>query len=193
MINIHSAWKIVLASLLLQVGISVVVAMRPLTRFHNARSIVDQWARHHRHQSLVSNSATRRGSQVCLQLNPTRSLHTSGIFQRGPVVSSQYDHQQREHHRHKTRCWLSSQPDAAAAAASADQKSTTKDDNDASSKPEQQHSSYEHWVRRLYMTNMYNPVKLGLENIEKIHSMLGNPMDDVSNAMVILFNVIGFF
>lgn len=44
------------------------------------------------------------------------------------------------------------------------------------------HSDYERWVRRLYMTNMFHPVKLGLENIEKLYELLGNPLDD---AMVI--------
>jgi hypothetical protein len=38
---------------------------------------------------------------------------------------------------------------------------------------------YEKWVRRIYMTNMFNPVKLGLENMHKIHELLGSPMDSV--------------
>lgn len=41
-------------------------------------------------------------------------------------------------------------------------------------------SAYEHWVRRLYQTNMFNPVKLGLTNIARINELLGSPMDDVS-------------
>lgn len=38
-------------------------------------------------------------------------------------------------------------------------------------------TDYEIWVRRLYETNMFHPVKLGLENIERIHTALGCPLD----------------
>ena len=44
----------------------------------------------------------------------------------------------------------------------------------------EQHTSYEEWVRRLYMTNLFHPVKMGLTNMQRIHQLLGNPMDDVS-------------
>jgi dihydrofolate synthase / folylpolyglutamate synthase len=40
------------------------------------------------------------------------------------------------------------------------------------------YTPYEQWVRRLYKTNLFHPVKLGLHNIEKLHQVLGNPMDD---------------
>ena len=46
--------------------------------------------------------------------------------------------------------------------------------------PASDHSDYEKWVRRLYMTNMFHPVKMGLTNIKKLHNLVGNPMDDVS-------------
>lgn len=46
--------------------------------------------------------------------------------------------------------------------------------NDASFTP------YERWVRRLYQTNLFNPVKLGLQNIQQLHSALGSPIDRVS-------------
>lgn len=46
-------------------------------------------------------------------------------------------------------------------------------------------SDYENWVRKLYMTNMFNPVKLGLENIERLHSLLGNPMDSVRIKVIL--------
>ena len=36
---------------------------------------------------------------------------------------------------------------------------------------------YEKCVRRLYLTNLFHPVRLGLQNIEDLHSALGNPMD----------------
>ncbi len=40
-------------------------------------------------------------------------------------------------------------------------------------------SSYEKLVRKLYMTNLFNPVKLGLENMHKLHEAFGSPMDQV--------------
>ena len=42
------------------------------------------------------------------------------------------------------------------------------------------YTGYERWVRRLYATNMFHPVKLGLENMRLLHKLIGNPMDDVS-------------
>lgn len=41
-------------------------------------------------------------------------------------------------------------------------------------------SNYERLVRKLYMTNLFNPVKLGLENMDRLHKLLGSPMDQVS-------------
>jgi hypothetical protein len=46
------------------------------------------------------------------------------------------------------------------------------------------YSGYEKWVRRLYATNMFHPVKLGLDNMKQLHQLLGNPMDDVSTGCV---------
>ena len=46
---------------------------------------------------------------------------------------------------------------------------------------EQKFSDYEKWVRRLYMTNLFHPVKMGLTNMQKLHDIMGDPMDDVSN------------
>ena len=40
-------------------------------------------------------------------------------------------------------------------------------------------TDYETLVRKLYMTNLFNPVKLGLENMNRLHEALGNPMDKV--------------
>ena len=42
--------------------------------------------------------------------------------------------------------------------------------------PEPSMSRYELTVRKLYQVNMWHPVKLGLENIERLHGLLGNPM-----------------
>ena len=48
------------------------------------------------------------------------------------------------------------------------------------------YTGYERWVRRLYATNMFHPVKLGLENMRLLHKLIGNPMDDVSYTYIIL-------
>lgn len=40
------------------------------------------------------------------------------------------------------------------------------------------YTTYERWVRRIYQTNLFNPVKLGLDNIEDLHKFMGNPMDE---------------
>lgn len=50
-------------------------------------------------------------------------------------------------------------------------------------------SNYERLVRKLYMTNLFNPVKLGLENMDKLHKVLGSPMDQV-RAHVMYCNVL---
>jgi hypothetical protein len=42
------------------------------------------------------------------------------------------------------------------------------------------YTKYEQLVRRLYMTNLFHPVKLGLQNINRLHELLGCPMDNVS-------------
>lgn len=47
-----------------------------------------------------------------------------------------------------------------------------------------QYNDYERWVRRLYATNMFHPVKLGLENMRLLHKLLGNPMDDPNRLVV---------
>jgi hypothetical protein len=41
------------------------------------------------------------------------------------------------------------------------------------------HTDYEKCVRRLYMTNMFHPVKMGLTNMNQLHEIMGKPMDDV--------------
>ena len=41
-------------------------------------------------------------------------------------------------------------------------------------------SVYEEWVARLYQTPFFHPINNGLKNIQRLHSLLGNPMDDVS-------------
>lgn len=39
------------------------------------------------------------------------------------------------------------------------------------------YTPYERWVRRIYQTNLFNPVKLGLSNIDELHKAMGQPMD----------------
>lgn len=46
------------------------------------------------------------------------------------------------------------------------------------------HSIYEEMVRRLYMTNLFHPVKMGLQNIEQLHEALGSPMDDPNTSII---------
>eukprot|EP00526_Cylindrotheca_closterium_P011897 CAMPEP_0113628368 /NCGR_PEP_ID=MMETSP0017_2-20120614/14698_1 /TAXON_ID=2856 /ORGANISM="Cylindrotheca closterium" /LENGTH=466 /DNA_ID=CAMNT_0000538669 /DNA_START=276 /DNA_END=1676 /DNA_ORIENTATION=- /assembly_acc=CAM_ASM_000147 len=46
------------------------------------------------------------------------------------------------------------------------------------------HTDYEKWVRRLYLTNLFHPVKMGLTNIQRLHKLVGNPMDDPSRVVV---------
>ena len=48
------------------------------------------------------------------------------------------------------------------------------------------YSEYELWVRRLYATNMFHPVKLGLANMERLHAALGNPMDPQNGPAVVV-------
>jgi len=45
-------------------------------------------------------------------------------------------------------------------------------------------SNYERLVRKLYMTNLFNPVKLGLENMDRVHKLLGSPMDQPDISVV---------
>jgi hypothetical protein len=52
-------------------------------------------------------------------------------------------------------------------------------DNEAAALGDDNCTDYEKWVRRLYMTNMFHPVKMGLTNMRKLHDLIGNPMDDV--------------
>ena len=48
----------------------------------------------------------------------------------------------------------------------------------------EKYTGYEKWVRRLYATNMFHPVKLGLENMHLLHKLLGNPMDDPNRTVI---------
>jgi dihydrofolate synthase/folylpolyglutamate synthase len=50
--------------------------------------------------------------------------------------------------------------------------------------PPPEYSPYERWVRRLYMTNMFHPVKMGLKNINMLHEAMGSPMDDPKRVVV---------
>jgi hypothetical protein len=41
------------------------------------------------------------------------------------------------------------------------------------------YTPYEKWVRRLYLTNLFHPVKMGLDNMRTLHQLIGSPMDQV--------------
>lgn len=45
-------------------------------------------------------------------------------------------------------------------------------------------SEYEQLVRKLYMTNLFNPVKLGLDNMHRLHRALGKPMEKYDVSVV---------
>lgn len=74
------------------------------------------------------------------------------------------------------------------APSSSSQKRYTSSNTSSSHKPQKEGeeesenwSNYERLVRKLYMTNLFNPVKLGLENMDRLHKILGSPMDQVSD------------
>lgn len=46
-------------------------------------------------------------------------------------------------------------------------------------------SPYEVWVRRLYTTNLFHPVKMGLDNMERLHELMGRCMDEESSVAVV--------
>jgi dihydrofolate synthase/folylpolyglutamate synthase len=56
--------------------------------------------------------------------------------------------------------------------------------SNGSAPPPSGYSPYEQWVRRIYLTNINHPVKLGLENIEQLHEAMGSPMDDPARVVV---------
>jgi dihydrofolate synthase / folylpolyglutamate synthase len=43
----------------------------------------------------------------------------------------------------------------------------------------QSYTDYELWVRRLYATNMFHPVKLGLDNMEQLHAAMDRPIESI--------------
>jgi dihydrofolate synthase / folylpolyglutamate synthase len=49
----------------------------------------------------------------------------------------------------------------------------------SSSSPVKHYTEYELWVRRLYATNMFHPVKLGLDNMIQLYKAIGNTLDDI--------------
>ena len=52
--------------------------------------------------------------------------------------------------------------------------------NSTTSKEEKEWSDYERLVRKLYMTNLFNPLKLALKHMDRLHKILGSPMDKVN-------------
>jgi hypothetical protein len=47
-----------------------------------------------------------------------------------------------------------------------------------------EYTPYEKWVRRLYLTNLFHPVKMGLTNMRALHQLMGSPMDQVRKIEV---------
>lgn len=62
--------------------------------------------------------------------------------------------------------------------------STPTDATNNGVKEEREGSNYEKLVRKLYMTNLFNPVKLGLENMDKLHKAIGSPMDKPNISVI---------
>lgn len=62
--------------------------------------------------------------------------------------------------------------------------STPTDATNNEVKEEREWSNYEKLVRKLYMTNLFNPVKLGLENMDKLHKAIGSPMDKPNISVI---------
>jgi len=46
------------------------------------------------------------------------------------------------------------------------------------------YTDYEYWVRKLYMTNLFNAAKMGLENTVQLHAALGSPMDNPNLTII---------
>ena len=57
--------------------------------------------------------------------------------------------------------------------------SLTNNDPSQQQQEEQSFTPYEQWVRRLYMTNLFHPVKLGLQNIHQLYDALEKPLDSI--------------
>lgn len=55
----------------------------------------------------------------------------------------------------------------------------------------QKFTTYEKCVRRLYLTNLFHPVKLGLQNMQELHSALGNPMDATPTNPISVIHIAG--
>jgi len=45
-------------------------------------------------------------------------------------------------------------------------------------------TEYERSVRKLYQINLFHPVKMGLANMEKLHELLGSPMDQTNIRVI---------
>lgn len=59
-------------------------------------------------------------------------------------------------------------------------KSSFKSTDSSQDSGEKKYTLYEELIRKLYMTNLFNPVKLGLDNTFALHEAIGSPIDNVS-------------
>lgn len=67
-------------------------------------------------------------------------------------------------------------------------KSSFKSTDSTQDSGEKKYTLYEELIRKLYMTNLFNPVKLGLDNTFALHEAIGSPIDNVSytNGIIIM-------
>lgn len=144
--------------------------------------------------SLRSTSLIRRG-YVCRSSGLCRRSvgNTANNRKWIPLLDSNYiDHKDRVQSLQRsyissTRIFAStmnqSNSNSNISAPSSSQKQSISS-NSTTTKEEETWSDYERLVRKLYMTNLFNPVKLGLENMDRLHKILGSPMDKVSNNVL---------
>ena len=78
------------------------------------------------------------------------------------------------------RCNLTPKPPPSRSPLYAFSTSTTAQEQPSTDDTTHEWSEYEQLVRKLYMSNLFNPVKLGLENMDRLHEALGRPMDQVN-------------
>jgi dihydrofolate synthase/folylpolyglutamate synthase len=115
-----------------------------------------------------------------------RQVHTAGSRQRLPLVTSYFSRDRSvsiASSRIATVRFSSAVPNFPPMPA-AQNGDAPHDGISNGSAPPPEYSPYERWVRRLYMTNMFHPVKLGLKNIELLHEAMGSPMDDPKRVVV---------
>lgn len=138
-------------------------------------------------QRLLLWDRSSRTSSSSSSLNVGRPF--SGGGGGGGVVSASSPHSSQSYFERHSRLF-STTPKAAVSSDLSNIHNNNNDEGDKMndlpgennlSEKVQKYSDYEKWVRRLYMTNLFHPVKMGLSNMQQLHDIMGNPMDDVSD------------